>query len=340
MLSKNFRLLVFVTAGILLLVSTKLFNDNRTRASSIRSIPVQLKKDHSLNTHNIFDSVKKLLLFVGWPRSCHSFVGSILDGHPHVIIAYGYRLMTKLQEGRLPMQRDLILTTLYNASISSFKSVTNMRTKTEHLKGYPLIFEDLMQGQFEDHIDIIGDKSGRHLSMLLYDETYNISKTFGILRKQLRMDIYVIRVVRNPYDNIATHAIYHSNDQSNKLKKMRGLRNTSLIEVSEKTLSKSSVEYFRLYYASEKVKAAADKTTDIHCSDLIGNPREAMVKLCNFLDIQCSEDYISKCASHVFTEESHTSKLINWPPEVKDNIQNKLDSIPIFKAYNYKLLKL
>ena len=161
MLSKNFRLLAFVTAGILLLVSAKLFNDNHPRASSIRSIPVQLKKDHSLNTHNdIFDSVKKLLLFVGWPRSCHSFVGSILDGHPHVIMAYGYRLMTKLQEGRLPMQRDLIIAELYNVSINSFKSATNMRTKTEHLKGYPLIFEDLMQGQFEDHIDIIGDKSG------------------------------------------------------------------------------------------------------------------------------------------------------------------------------------
>ena len=304
------------------------------------SLPVQLQKDRSLNTHNdIFNSVKKLLLFVGWPRSCHSFVGSILDGHPHILVADEYFLMTKLRTGRLAIQRDVIFKALYNSSIRSIKNARSMRARTERMKGYSLLFEDLMQGQFEDHIDIIGDKAGAHVSMLLNDKTYNISKTFGILKKQLRVDIYVIRVVRNPYDNIATDSVY-KHGLKEKLKEMRSLENTSLLQVPKTALSRSAVEYFRLYFASEKVKAAADKTIDIHCSDLIDNPREEIIKLCEFLEVQCSEDYISKCASHVFTEESHTSKLINWPPEVKESIQHKLDSIPLFKAYNYKLLNL
>ena len=302
--------------------------------------PVQPKKDRSLNTHNdIFNSVKKLLLFVGWPQSCHSFVGSILDGHPHILVADEYFLMTKLRKGQLPIQRDIIFKALYNSSTSSIKSARSMRAKTERMKGYSLLFEDLMQGQFEDHIDIIGDKAGAHVSMLLNDKTYNISKTFGILKKQLRVDIYVIRVVRNPYDNIATDSVY-KHGLKEKLKEMRSLENTSLLQVPKTALSRSAVEYFRLYFASEKVKAAADKTTDIHCSDLIDNPRDEITRLCEFLEVQCSEDYISKCASHVFTEESHTSKLINWPSEVKESIQKKLDSISVFKAYNYKLLNL
>ena len=309
-------------------------------SETLDTIPVQLKKDHSLNTHNdIFNSVKKLLLFVGWPQSCHSFVGSILDGHPHILVADEYFLMTKLRLGRLPIQRDIIFKALYNSSTSSIKNARSMRARTERMKGYSLLFEDLMQGQFEDHIDIIGDKAGAHVSMLLNDKTYNISKTFGILRKQLRVDIYVIRVVRNPYDNIATDSLYKYGLKE-KLKEMRSLENTSLLQVPKTALSGSAVGYFRLYFASEKVKAAADKTTDIHCSDLIDNPREEITKLCEFLEVQCSEDYISKCASHVFTEESHTSKLINWPSDVKESIQNKLDSISVFKAYNYKLLNL
>ena len=304
------------------------------------NLPVQLQKDRSLNTHNdIFNSVKKLLLFVGWPRSCHSFVGSILDGHPHILVADEYFLMTKLRTGRLPIQRDIIFKALYNSSTSSIKNARSMRARTERMKGYSLLFEDLMQGQFEDHIDIIGDKAGAHVSMLLNDKTYNISKTFGILRKQLRVDIYVIRVVRNPYDNIATDSVYHCG-LVKALKEMRSLENTSLLQVPKTALSGSAMGYFRLYFASEKVKAAADKTTDVHCSDLIDNPREEIIKLCEFLEVQCSEDYISKCASHVFTEESHTSKLINWPSEVKESIQKKLDSISVFKAYNYKLLNL
>ena len=304
--------------------------------------PVQLKKDHSLNTHNdTFDSVKKLLLFVGWPRSCHSFVGSILDGHPHILVADEYFLMTKLRTGQLPIQRDDIFRALYNSSTSSIENAKGIRAITERMKGYSLIFEDLMQGKFEDHIDIIGDKGGAHLSMLLFNNTYNISKTFGILRKQLRVDIYVIRVVRNPYDNIATQSTYRCQcGLVKKLKDMKTLGNKLLLQVPKTAIDGSAMGYFRLYFASEKVKAAADKTIDIHCSDLINNPREEIIKLCNFLEVQCSEDYISKCASHVFTEESHTSKLINWPPEVKESIQSRLDSIPLFKAYNYKLLNL
>ena len=348
---KKFRLLLtLIVLSISLLFFVELFSGKRsilTRSIPVQlrkdhslNTPVQLKKDHSLNTHNdIFNSVKKLLLFVGWPRSCHSFVGSILDGHPHILVADEYFLMTKLRKGRLPIQRDVIFKALYNSSTSSIKKRGSRRAKTERQKGYPLIFEDLMQGQFEDHIDIIGDKGGAHVSMLLKSKTYNISKTFGILRKRLRVDIYVIRVVRNPYDNIASDSVYKYGLKE-KLKEMRSLVNKSLLEVPKTALSRSAVEYFQLYFASEKVDAAADKTIDVLCSDLIDNPREEITKLCEFLGVQCSEDYISKCASHVFTEESHTSKLINWPPEVKESIQHKLDSIPLFKAYNYKLLNL
>ena len=90
---------------------------------SLNTVPVQLKKDRSLNTHNdIFNSVKKLLLFVGWPRSCHSFVGSILDGHPHILVADEYFLMTKLRTGRLAIQRDVIFKALYNSSTRSIKN--------------------------------------------------------------------------------------------------------------------------------------------------------------------------------------------------------------------------
>jgi hypothetical protein len=39
-----------------------------------------------------FSNVRTFILFVGYPRSGHSLIGSIMDAHPNVIIAHEVRL--------------------------------------------------------------------------------------------------------------------------------------------------------------------------------------------------------------------------------------------------------
>jgi len=40
------------------------------------------------STAALFDKVRTYVMFVGYPRSGHSLIGSLLDAHPNVVIAH------------------------------------------------------------------------------------------------------------------------------------------------------------------------------------------------------------------------------------------------------------
>ena len=48
--------------------------------------------------HEVYDGVQTLLIFIGYPRSGHTLVSSLLDAHPHVIIANEFDIIGKWQE--------------------------------------------------------------------------------------------------------------------------------------------------------------------------------------------------------------------------------------------------
>ena len=69
-----------------------------------------LKEDSTKPTINdsVVDGVKKLLLFVGHERSYHSFTGSLIDAHPHTILATKYNPLWKYydQPQRFPTKKE------------------------------------------------------------------------------------------------------------------------------------------------------------------------------------------------------------------------------------------
>lgn len=57
------------------------------------------EKDNRENTiHDVYDGVQALLVFIGYPRSGHTLVSSLLDAHPHVIIANEFDIIGKWKE--------------------------------------------------------------------------------------------------------------------------------------------------------------------------------------------------------------------------------------------------
>ena len=40
-----------------------------------------------------FDETKYFCLFLGWSRSGHSIVGSVLDAHPNIVITHEYDVL-------------------------------------------------------------------------------------------------------------------------------------------------------------------------------------------------------------------------------------------------------
>ena len=78
---------------------------------------------------------KLRLFFVGHPCSGHNIVGSILDAHPHIILAHEAKLFLKLQQdisynkGLQYKDKLSICNELWNNSYSS--STSGLCTKNE-----------------------------------------------------------------------------------------------------------------------------------------------------------------------------------------------------------------
>ena len=104
------------------------------------------------------DGVENFIFFVGYPRSGHSIVASLMDAHPNIIVAHEYDLFHKLRYSPLKHRRwETLYYSLYMNSRNN--ALRGWRSSTKLHKGYTLEVGGGWQGRFTK-LKVIGDKSG------------------------------------------------------------------------------------------------------------------------------------------------------------------------------------
>ena len=61
-------------------------DDHSTTTAVVGATDTALYKHNNSLSQNVIDGVKKFVIFIGYPRSGHSIVGSFMDAHPHMVI--------------------------------------------------------------------------------------------------------------------------------------------------------------------------------------------------------------------------------------------------------------
>ena len=123
---------------------------------------------------NVISGVKKFIFFVGYARSGHSIIGSILDAHPNVVIAHEYNLFEKLpiivapnskrRQTNFTEAAKKLFNQLYQ---NSYVNVFLNGRRSRNANGYNLTLNGTWQGRYKDQILVIGDKK-RGGSAILY----------------------------------------------------------------------------------------------------------------------------------------------------------------------------
>ena len=292
-----------------------------------------VKNTRAFLTSQVIDNVKKVLIFVGHQRSCHSIVGAIIDAHPNVIVAPVFNPFVRYlnsPEG-LPTKEKLFQR-FYDAAQHSMRA-NGIRNKDS--KGYTLTVDGLYQGMFKDKVDVIGSIRAEPNSKTYSQHPEEFHTLFNMMRKKVGVPIYVIRVIRNPYDIIATASLYaeYGHQEVVDLKKQQSegkLKNRVHVD---KQLERFSREYFELLNGSEGVIRLGDHHLDVSCEGLIDKPKEMIMDICDFLQLECSKDYVTKCAATVFRSKSITRKIIKWPSDIVKYIQTSAKNYPYLKKY-------
>lgn len=242
--------------------------------------------------------IEAYCMFIGYPRSGHSLVGSLIDAHRDVVLAHECDALKYLQVDFIG--RELILTLMLR---KAERFTASGRTWT----GYSYAVPDLWQGMTRTPL-VIGDKKGGGSTARLSTRPELMTR----LRDTVKVPIRLIHVVRNPFDNIATMHI-----------KGRG------------SLASCVDRYFDLCATNDTVRRGPDPVLDVRHEDLIGDSRATLVRICDFLGVDAPPDYLDGCASVVFPTPHQSRHEVNWTRALVDRVHARSTDFDFLRGYDF-----
>ena len=83
------------------------------------------------------------------------------------------------------------------------------------------------------------------------------------------------------------------------------------------------------------IKRYGDDVVTIYSEDMINNPLKELERLCWFLSVSCSKDYLKDCASIVHGSPSKSRNTILWNDEAKNILTDLIKKTPMLHRYKF-----
>jgi hypothetical protein len=248
-----------------------------------------------------FADLERFCLFVGYPRSGHSLVGSLLDAHPELIVAHELHVLRYLRYG---FSREQIFALLLERSREQAQAG---RAAT----GYSYVVPNQWQGRFR-RLRVIGDKRGGTSIRKLTSRPHLLPR----LRERIGLPLRFVHVVRNPFDNVAT--IWR-----------RG---------RSRDLGASIDHYVHMVAGVERLRAQLDpaEVLDVRHEDLLDDPSRELRRLCAFLGVEPPADWLRDCAGVVWKSPKRTRDEIEWPAPLRERVAKEAERVPFLAGYSFE----
>lgn len=250
-------------------------------------------------TGTTFENVERFAMFIGYPRSGHSVIGSLLDAHPDMLLSHE---LDVLQFVYARFSRRQILAMI----IANSRQFTAAGRRSPY---YSYAVPTQWQGRWRT-LRVIGDKQGEACTLRLQAKPELLER----LQETIRWPVKFIHTYRNPYDNIATIAKRLQLD-----------------------LPAATRYYFSLcetVQATQRRWPASD-WFDLRQESFIADPRAQLAQLCKFLGVEPAPDYLEDCARIVFDSPHRSRTETNWPEDLVVTICNRMKEIPHLAGYEF-----
>ena len=329
----------------------------RSREKHRKAKPVMVSLSSNLPTlpPDVIRGINFFSFFVGYPRSGHSIVGSILDAHPHIVMSHELKFFEQGSFFNTKSTQRAWTANLYN--IIYQRSIKNtqtggLRNVNSTLKGYTLAIDSLWQGKFDKYIQVLGDKSGGSATLEYIRDRITFQSRYQELVEKIGIPIKVLHVLRNPYDVIATRLLYTVGRQS---KYKRGAdfvvgvkKHVGNITTNTRDRENAKINNYiilenkiKTYFVMNKAVTGlielfgTNNVLDIHIRDLIHNPKDTILSLSGFLGVDAEDRYVQLCAEKIYKTTSHSRNLVVWPPELRMMVEHGMKEYKILHGYNF-----
>jgi hypothetical protein len=241
-------------------------------------------------------------LFVGYPRSGHSLIGSLIDAHPDAIIAHE---LDSLRYVNFGFSRNQLFWLLLDQSRTCAQ-------RGRKWSGYSYVVPGQHQGRFRQ-LRVIGDKRGGDTSRRLANDFALLDR----LQRRVSVPVKIIHVVRHPLDNITTMVL-------------RGDAPSLEGAIDAYKLMVNTVQ--RVFRAVGDIYF---KT--VWLDDLTSKPEQVIRELCTFFSLQPHEDYVKDCAKIVFKQPKQTRHQLSWSPQQRDLLRRLVEEVDFLARYAEEL---
>ncbi len=224
-------------------------------------------------------------LFIGYPRSGHSLIGSLLSAHPEMVVAHELDALGHVAAG-------VGRTDLFDRLLAHDQA---FHGQGRNWNGYHYAVPGQWQGRVR-RLRVIGDKKG---GMTAYHLSRD-ARLYDLLAQRVELPLRWIHVIRNPLDMIATRA--------------RALN---------VPLATAAAEHFKSWQVIDWFRARLRGTGgwfDLHLEDFVADPSGKLAALCAFLGVEAAPGYLSDCASIVFSRARQTRQSQIWSPRLRSSI--------------------
>ena len=247
-----------------------------------------------------FRDFRTYCMFVGYPRTGHSLIGSLLDAHPNIVIAHELDALRLVKHGFSRRQ-------VFNLLLENSRK---MAVAGRSHSGYSYDVPNQWQGRFEQ-LQVLGDKKGATSAMRFYRDP----RLLASLRTKIGGEIKFVHVIRNPYDVLATMAR----------------------RSPHKTLATHIAVFFRLCSSIESLKTRVDPNEifDVRLEAFIDDPQPHLKQLCSYLGVRAAADYLKDCASIVFKSPKKSRFEIEWDRESVVKVRECMAAFSFLSGYSY-----
>ena len=111
-----------------------------------------------------------------------------------------------------------------------------------------------------------------------------------------------------------------------------------LSQVDDPELLEHSMERFFRWAEGSAVarEILGDKLLDVNGLELVQKPIETMSKICQFIGITCSANYLQACAKVVDPNPSITRNYVVWSKEQMNRMYSEIEQYPFLAHYTYQ----
>lgn len=257
-----------------------------------------------------YKKIKSFCLFIGYPRTGHSLIASILDAHPNIVMGMEWNVLHYVNHR---YSRNQIFWAIERNSHLYRVKCHNTWTN------YNYRVKELYQG-YSDEILVIGDKMAGLTSSIIIED-HLVLKRF---EKLLSLPVKLLHVIRNPYDTITTMTL-RVNSKKFPEKEITSLHLLPMI-----------YRFFRYAQIIQKIKSENYYSLlDIYHESVIENPINELNRILDFLQLKATDSYYTNCSEIIFKEPHKSRSIINWTDELKTLVDGELKRYDFLKHYTF-----